>query len=71
MTKYAQPILFFFCRPCGEYHEKTHPRYHAMKRRNAKHAKKKAAAEYKQRQKASTDEPRWRPERKPACLLGN
>jgi hypothetical protein len=48
MTKYAQPILFFFCRPCGEYHEKTHPRYHAMKRRNAKHAKKKAAAEYKQ-----------------------
>jgi hypothetical protein len=23
--KYAQPILFFFCRPCGEYHEKTHP----------------------------------------------
>jgi hypothetical protein len=22
---YAQRILFFFCRPCGEYHEKTHP----------------------------------------------
>ncbi|MGA2408934.1 MAG: hypothetical protein ABSG46_00895 [Candidatus Binataceae bacterium] len=25
MAKYAQPILFFFCRPCGEYHLKTHP----------------------------------------------
>lgn len=33
MVKYAQPILFFFCRPCGDYHEKTHPHYAAMKRR--------------------------------------
>jgi hypothetical protein len=41
-TKYAQPILFFFCRPCGEYHEKTHPHYRAMKRRKAKRAKEKA-----------------------------
>jgi hypothetical protein len=25
MAKYAQKILFFFCRPCGDYHEKTNP----------------------------------------------
>jgi hypothetical protein len=31
MAKYAQKILFFFCRPCGEYHEKTHPHYRSMK----------------------------------------
>jgi hypothetical protein len=30
--KYAQKILFFFCRPCGDYHEKTHPHYRAVKR---------------------------------------
>jgi hypothetical protein len=36
--KYRQKILFFFCRPCGEYHEKTHPHYRAMKRRKRKAA---------------------------------
>jgi hypothetical protein len=35
---YAQKILFFFCRPCGGYQEKTHPYYRAMKRREAKRA---------------------------------
>jgi hypothetical protein len=25
MSRYAQKILFFFCRKCGDYHEKTHP----------------------------------------------
>ena len=39
MAKYAQPILFFFCRPCAEYHEKTHPHYRAMKRRKLKRRK--------------------------------
>ena len=39
MSKYAQPILFFFCRPCAEYHLKTHPHYRAMKRRKAKRRK--------------------------------
>lgn len=24
IARYAQPILFFFCRRCGDYHEKTH-----------------------------------------------
>jgi len=33
MSKRAQPILFFFCRPCGDYHKKTHPHYAEMKRR--------------------------------------
>jgi len=47
---YAQKILFFFCRPCGEYHEKTHPHYRAMKRRKAKRAKAKAAKTQEQTQ---------------------
>jgi len=44
MSKYAQPILFFFCRPCGEYHLKTHPHYRAMKRRALKRRKAKEEA---------------------------
>jgi hypothetical protein len=39
MAKYGQPILHFFCRPCGEYHLKTDPHYRAMKRRKAKRRK--------------------------------
>ena len=34
-TKYAQKIIHFFCRPCAEYHLKTHSHYRAMKRRAA------------------------------------
>jgi hypothetical protein len=41
--KYGQPILFFFCRPCAEYHEKTNPHYRAMKRRKLKRRKLAAA----------------------------
>jgi hypothetical protein len=48
MAKYAQKILFFFCRPCGDYHEKTHPHYRAMKRRKAKR-RKEAIAEAEQK----------------------
>jgi len=33
---YKQKIIHFFCRPCGEYHLKTHAHYRAMKRRKAK-----------------------------------
>lgn len=43
MSNYAQPILFFFCRPCAEYHPKTHPHYAAMLERKADRAKAKAA----------------------------
>ncbi len=39
---YKQKIIHFFCRPCGEYHLKTHPHYAAMKRRAAERQKKKA-----------------------------
>jgi hypothetical protein len=54
MTKYAQPILFFFCRPCGDYHEKTHPHYaeqraRAEARRIAKSAKASKAKKQGQR----------------------
>jgi hypothetical protein len=35
-SRYAQPILFFFCRPCADYHLKTHPHYRAMQRRKLK-----------------------------------
>jgi hypothetical protein len=40
---YKQKILHFFCRPCAEYHLKTHPHYRAMLRRKAKRAQEKAA----------------------------
>jgi hypothetical protein len=42
--KYAQKIIHFFCRPCAEYHLKTHPHYRAMKRRKAKRRKEAQAA---------------------------
>ena len=29
-------IRHFYCRPCGEYHPKTHPHHAEMKRRKAK-----------------------------------
>ena len=48
MAKYAQKILFFFCRPCGEYHEKTHLHYRAQRRRAAKRRKAKEAAQAEQ-----------------------
>ncbi len=38
-TKHAQKIIFFFCRPCGQYELKTHPHYRAQKRRAAKRKK--------------------------------
>jgi len=44
-SPYAQKILFFFCRPCAEYHEKMHPHYRAMKRRKAKRLKEREAAQ--------------------------
>ncbi len=34
--KFGQKITHFFCRKCGEYHEKTHPHYKAQRRRAAK-----------------------------------
>jgi len=45
MSKYAQPILFFFCRPCSDYHEKPHRHYRAMKRRKANRLRTKDAAQ--------------------------
>jgi hypothetical protein len=32
--KYAQKILFFSRRPCGDYHEKTHPQSGVFLRSN-------------------------------------
>jgi hypothetical protein len=32
-SRYAQKIVMFYCRPCAEYHFKTHAHYRAMKRR--------------------------------------
>ena len=40
---YAQKILFFFCRKCGDYHEKTHPHYKAQKQRSYRRRKAKEA----------------------------
>jgi hypothetical protein len=39
-SRYAQKIVMFFCRPCAEYHFKTHPHYRAMKRRKLMRSKK-------------------------------
>jgi hypothetical protein len=52
MAKYAQPILYFFCRPCGQYELKTHPHYRAQKQRAYRRRKKKetAAAEQQPQQ---------------------
>ncbi len=41
-SRYAQKIVMFYCRPCAEYHFKTHPHYRAMKRRAAKRCNAKA-----------------------------
>jgi len=43
VAKYAQKILFFFCRKCGDYHEKTHPHYRAQKQRADRRRKTNAA----------------------------
>jgi hypothetical protein len=51
MTKYAQEILFFFCRPCGEYHEKTHPHYAEQQARAAERRAKKAESQTKKKGK--------------------
>ena len=47
-SKYAQKILFFFCRPCGEYHLKTDPHYRAQKQRSYRRRKKREATESSQ-----------------------
>jgi len=39
-SPYAQPILFFFCRKCGQYEEKTSPHYKAQKQRAYRKRKK-------------------------------
>jgi hypothetical protein len=45
---YAQKILFFFCRKCGDYHEKTHPHYKPQKQRSYRRRKAKEAAQPEQ-----------------------
>jgi hypothetical protein len=63
MAKYAQPILFFFRRPCRDYHEKTHPHYaeqlaRAEARRVANAAKTQTAKKKGQRKgKKASPEP--------------
>jgi hypothetical protein len=37
----AKQIIHFFCRPCGEYHLKTHPHYKEAKLRAEKRRKEK------------------------------
>ena len=47
-SPYAQKILFFFCRKCGDYHEKTHPHYKAQKQRSYRRRKAKEAVQLEQ-----------------------
>lgn len=51
MSKYAQNILFFFCRPCGTYHEKTHPHFAEQQARAEERRKTQATKPKKQRKK--------------------
>ena len=51
MGKYAQKILFFFCRKYGEYHEKTHLHYRAQKQGAYRRRKAKAAQAEEQAQR--------------------
>jgi hypothetical protein len=60
MAKYAQPILFFFCRPCGDYHPKTHPHYSEMLDRKVERAKSAPPKRLRQSRGASTADPGWR-----------
>lgn len=48
-SHHAQPILFFFCRPCGEYHEKTHPHYAEQQARAAERRKAKEKRTFRER----------------------
>ena len=48
VSRYAQKILFFFCRKCGDYHEKTHPHYRAQKQRSYRRRKAKEAEQQSQ-----------------------
>ena len=47
--KPAQEIRHFYCRPCGEYHDKEHPHFAEMqeraKKRKAKQRKAKASSD--------------------------
>jgi hypothetical protein len=47
---YKQKITHFFCRPCAEYHLKTHPHYRAQKRRAAKRKREREAVQSEEAQ---------------------
>jgi len=53
MSKYAQPILYFFCYTCKDYELKTSLHYRAQKQRFARRRRKEreAAAAEQQAQK--------------------
>ncbi len=55
--RYAQEILHFYCRPCKEYHEKTHPHFVEMlARKEDRQRKKREKAERKEREEAERRE---------------
>lgn len=53
--KYAQRIIHFYCRPCGEYHLKTHPHYREMLKRKEERARQREAKEKAQRERGNKD----------------
>jgi hypothetical protein len=55
---YKQKIIHFFCRPCAEYHLKTHPHYRAMKRRAAARRKAKELKAAQGVQEEAANEPK-------------
>jgi hypothetical protein len=52
MARYAQPILDFYCRPCGDYHLKTHPHF-AEQQARAEERRKKGKIKSQRKSKSS------------------
>jgi hypothetical protein len=59
IMSYAQKILFFYCRPCGEYHPKTHPHFAEQQARAEERRKAKKTG--KQKRKRPSDESSAKP----------
>lgn len=54
---YAQKILFFFCRPCGTYHEKTRSRHFAEQWARVEEQREAAKPKHERKKKGETNRP--------------
>ena len=54
---YAQKILFFFCRPCGTYHEKTRARISRSSGRRVEEQREAAKPKRERKKKGEANRP--------------